>query len=63
MNVPSPCVNLCRVDQEGLCLGCFRSLDEIARWSRMAESEKSSVIAALDERRENFAPARHREIA
>lgn len=51
MNVPSPCVNFCKLDSQGICVGCFRSMDEISRWSRMAEPEKSRVIAALDERR------------
>ena len=32
--VPSPCVSVCRMSADGdLCEGCFRSLDEIRRWS------------------------------
>ncbi|HET7626334.1 MAG TPA: DUF1289 domain-containing protein [Verrucomicrobiae bacterium] len=54
MNVSSPCVKICQLDQRGICLGCFRSLDEIARWSRMTEHEKAQVTAALDERRKFF---------
>ena len=51
MSVTSPCVNLCRVNQDGLCLGCFRSLAEIAQWSRMDDREKNLVNAALPGRR------------
>ena len=57
MNVSSPCVNLCQVDDRGFCLGCFRKLDEIARWTQMNDREKSSVNAALDGRREMLALA------
>jgi len=30
--VASPCVDICRLDAEGLCVGCRRTLDEIAEW-------------------------------
>jgi len=35
----------------GLCEGCFRTLDEIANWSRMEDHEKRAVWRLLDERR------------
>ncbi|WEK41978.1 MAG: DUF1289 domain-containing protein [Candidatus Sphingomonas colombiensis] len=34
----------------GLCLGCHRTLDEIARWSTMSDAEKRAVLADVDER-------------
>jgi predicted Fe-S protein YdhL (DUF1289 family) len=50
--VPSPCVNVCRIDADsGLCLGCLRTIDEIAAWSQMADPDKRAVWLALDERR------------
>lgn len=50
--VPSPCVNLCRMDrQRRWCEGCLRTIDEIAGWSRMDESSKRAVHARLPERR------------
>ncbi len=47
MPVPStPCVNICRIDPaSGLCLGCGRSLDEIARWGEIGEAERLTVMA------------------
>jgi hypothetical protein len=35
----------------GLCEGCLRSIDEIARWSQMSDDEKRSVWSQLTERR------------
>jgi uncharacterized protein len=52
MNVPSPCAKVCQLDSHGICLGCSRSLDEIARWGGMTDCEKLRVLAALDGRRE-----------
>lgn len=53
--IPSPCVLVCNIDsQTGLCLGCARTLDEIARWSSMSVEQKRQVLALL--------PARHRHL-
>jgi predicted Fe-S protein YdhL (DUF1289 family) len=52
MSVASPCVSVCRIDgASGLCVGCLRTLDEIAAWSVMDDDLKRAVIAALPDRR------------
>ena len=39
--VPSPCINVCRIDAaSGLCVGCARTLDEIAAWSSLDDAGK-----------------------
>ncbi len=48
-NVPSPCINLCRMAR-GLCAGCGRTLDEIAQWSVLDDEQKRAVWAVLPER-------------
>jgi predicted Fe-S protein YdhL (DUF1289 family) len=46
--VPSPCVNICRIDPTtGVCHGCRRSLDEIAGWSSMDDAGKRAVWLQL----------------
>lgn len=42
--VLSPCIGVCVVDEEGLCTGCLRTLDEIARWSTMGDDERLRVM-------------------
>jgi uncharacterized protein len=50
--IKSPCNDVCRMDERlGLCEGCHRTLDEIARWSQMSDAEKRQVIDALANRR------------
>jgi predicted Fe-S protein YdhL (DUF1289 family) len=50
--VPSPCVSICTMDAAGaLCLGCFRTLDEIAAWSVLDADAKRAVLAVLASRR------------
>ena len=49
--VQSPCVKLCVVHPEArLCVGCFRSIDEIASWSRLTPAERSAIMAELPSR-------------
>lgn len=42
--VPSPCISVCRMDAAtGLCEGCWRTLDEIARWSTASDDDKRGI--------------------
>jgi predicted Fe-S protein YdhL (DUF1289 family) len=46
--VPSPCVNICRMEAaSGLCAGCWRTIDEIAAWSKMDDEGKRRVWQAI----------------
>ncbi|QLQ12456.1 MAG: DUF1289 domain-containing protein [Brevundimonas sp.] len=47
-SVATPCIQVCTVDgASGLCLGCRRSLAEIARWSRLSDEERDQIMAEL----------------
>ena len=47
----SPCIKVCAVSGEtGLCVGCGRTLAEIAGWGRMSEPERQAIMALLPER-------------
>ncbi|WP_375428550.1 DUF1289 domain-containing protein [uncultured Sphingomonas sp.] len=48
--VASPCVGRCRIDEAGLCEGCARTLDEIARWGGVTPAERERIIRALPSR-------------
>jgi uncharacterized protein len=51
--VPSPCISVCQMDERtGLCVGCARTIDEIAAWSTMSEDAKRAVWNLLEERRQ-----------
>jgi predicted Fe-S protein YdhL (DUF1289 family) len=43
----SPCIKVCRIDVQGRCFGCGRTLDEIARWSAMSLDERRAVNARV----------------
>ncbi|MGR8930988.1 MAG: DUF1289 domain-containing protein [Gammaproteobacteria bacterium] len=49
--IPSPCVRNCCLNNDDICLGCFRSLDEICAWSQLDEQNRLLVLSRADERR------------
>jgi len=55
----TPCLKVCLLDPEtGLCEGCGRTREEIARWGGMSEEERLRIMAGLPERlRDAFLPA------
>jgi len=53
--VNSPCVKVCQMDPvRGVCIGCCRTLDEIARWGGMSETERVVVMSELSARRKTL---------
>jgi predicted Fe-S protein YdhL (DUF1289 family) len=49
--IKSPCVKICTLDaRSGLCLGCGRTIDEIARWATMSAAERARVMGELPAR-------------
>lgn len=50
-DVASPCTGVCVIDDDGLCEGCARTLDEIAGWSAGSFAQRRAILAALPGRR------------
>ncbi|MDU9412465.1 DUF1289 domain-containing protein [Pseudomonas solani] len=48
--VASPCVHVCALDDDDICTGCQRSVDEITRWGRMDNTERREVLVRCMER-------------
>ena len=55
--IKTPCVKVCVVDGEsGLCMGCYRQLNEVAAWARFTDEERERILAELPSRRSRIAP-------
>lgn len=50
----TPCIGVCTVDQNDVCVGCFRSCAEIAAWASLSEAQRRTVMAALPARRDAY---------
>ena len=46
----SPCVRNCCLDENDICLGCGRELDEITGWNAASESEKQDILKRAQQR-------------
>jgi uncharacterized protein len=47
----TPCVKVCVIDPvSALCIGCGRTIQEIAAWTAMSEAKRLAVMAGLGER-------------
>lgn len=40
----TPCIGICTLDAQGLCEGCRRTGEEIARWMYMSEIERARLM-------------------
>lgn len=56
--IANPCVEVCTLDWDDICLGCFRSMDEICAWYSMTDDEKRAVLRKAEERSTQPRPRR-----
>ena len=49
-DIKSPCMNLCCLDDEDVCIGCHRSVKEITGWGRMDQEQKKATMVKVIER-------------
>ncbi|HEY8277106.1 MAG TPA: DUF1289 domain-containing protein [Methyloceanibacter sp.] len=47
----TPCIDICTIDEaNGLCKGCYRTIDEIAGWASMTAEQHRAIMAVLPKR-------------
>ena len=54
--VASPCNSICTLNDEDICIGCYRSAEEIRNWSVMDDDQKLDVLLACGERNKKVNP-------
>lgn len=43
-NTASPCIRQCCLDDDDICLGCYRSIKEITGWNEADEEERREIL-------------------
>jgi len=51
--VESPCVRKCTLDQDDICVGCFRSIDEICAWAGASNAQRRDILQNTVRRRQD----------
>jgi len=50
----SPCVKVCKIASDtNICIGCFRTLEEIGKWSQLTDTERLAIIDKLKKRKKD----------
>ena len=52
----TPCIKVCKYDDEGYCLGCSRTKEEVQGWRNRTEKEQLDGIEMLKERSIHLTP-------
>ena len=51
--IDSPCINVCTLDAQKVCIGCGRTIEEIAVWSRLGDEERRAVCERAESRNQS----------
>lgn len=52
LRVESPCVRKCTLDSDDVCVGCYRSIDEICAWGGADNEQRREILLRASVRRE-----------
>lgn len=50
----SPCIGVCQYNNEEVCSGCFRTVEEISQWTTISGEEREKIMGELDARMEKL---------
>ncbi len=45
--IESPCIGTCTLGPDGLCIGCFRSAEEIGAWLNYSAQQRRAIMQHL----------------
>ena len=45
----SPCINICRLNEKGVCTGCKRTETQIIHWDSYSDAKRKQIMETLDE--------------
>jgi len=52
--IPSPCIGVCTLAPNGMCIGCLRTSDEIGMWSNYSAGDRKRIMLELPQRLESL---------
>ncbi len=54
----SPCISVCVLDDADICVGCYRSAEEITDWFMCSNEDKQAILQRARQRMEEANPVR-----
>ena len=56
--IQSPCIKICQLDQDAICIGCYRSAIEIGAWGQADDNTQQAILQAAQQRQRDYAARR-----
>ena len=53
-NIDKPCIRRCCLNEEEICLGCFRSFDDMCKWNKASREEKQQMLTVAEQRKRDY---------
>ena len=53
-DIESPCIQVCTYDDDEVCMGCYRSADEITEWIYTTDDRKLEILENCRHREMNY---------
>ena len=54
--VKSPCIEVCSLNNEDVCIGGYRTANEIIEWFSAPNERKREILLSVNQRRAGSAP-------
>ena len=52
--IQSPCIRQCTLNEADVCMGCFRTINDILNWQASTNEQKENMLSAAQQRQQNF---------
>ena len=49
--ISSPCIGKCRLGPDKICIGCYRTINEITVWSQVDDETRKVILDTIENRR------------
>ncbi len=46
--IESPCIGVCTLDDQQVCVGCQRTADEIAQWATFSDAQRTAIMQRVE---------------
>lgn len=52
--VKSPCIRHCTLNEDDVCVGCYRTLNDILNWNASTNEQKTHILSTALQRRKQL---------
>ena len=52
--IQSPCIRQCALDEADVCMGCFRTINDILNWQASTNEQKANMVSAAQQRQQEY---------